>query len=80
MKKMTGSLMLSILAAATLAFAGETATYKSGDETVSGYLARPAGTGQHPALVLIHHWWGLDAFTKSKADHFASEGLRGARG
>jgi carboxymethylenebutenolidase len=73
-KKLIGAMAMSVLAAAALAAAGETATYKSGDETVSGYLARPAGAGKHPGLVLIHHWWGLDAFTKSKAEKFAGEG------
>ncbi|MFN8412493.1 MAG: dienelactone hydrolase family protein [Anaerolineales bacterium] len=41
---------------------------------LSGYLAKPAGTGPWPAMIVIQEWWGLDAQTKSIADRFASEG------
>ncbi len=39
---------------------GEEVSYPSGDETVSGYLVLPKGPGPHPALVVIHEWWGLN--------------------
>ncbi len=39
--------------------------------SVSGYLARPAGGGPWPALVVIQEWWGLDEQTRSIADRFA---------
>lgn len=42
--------------------------------SVSGHLARPAGTGPFPALIVVQEWWGLDAQTKSIADRFAKEG------
>ncbi len=32
--------------------------------SVSGYLAKPWGTGPWPALVVIQEWWGLDQQTK----------------
>ncbi len=32
--------------------------------SVSGYLARPSGSGPWPALVVIQEWWGLDQQTK----------------
>jgi carboxymethylenebutenolidase len=41
---------------------------------VKGYLAKPAGTGPFPAMIVIQEWWGLDAQTKSIADRFAQEG------
>ena len=41
---------------------------------IPGYLARPAGNGPFPALLVIQEWWGLDAQTKSIADRFADEG------
>jgi carboxymethylenebutenolidase len=52
----------------------ETVTYKSGGETVSGYLALPGTPGRHPALIVIHEWWGLVPWVKQQADEFASEG------
>ncbi|HNK62966.1 MAG TPA: dienelactone hydrolase family protein [Anaerolineales bacterium] len=42
--------------------------------SVQGYLARPAGTGPLPAMIVIQEWWGLDAQTRSIADRFAQEG------
>jgi carboxymethylenebutenolidase len=41
---------------------------------VPGFLARPAGKGPWPALIVIHEWWGLDAQTESIAQRFAGEG------
>jgi len=41
---------------------------------VSGYLARPAGDGPWPAVLVIQEWWGLDNQTKSIADRFAGSG------
>ncbi|MBV6467184.1 MAG: Carboxymethylenebutenolidase [Anaerolineales bacterium] len=42
--------------------------------SVPGYLAKPAGEGPFPALLVIQEWWGLDPQTKSIADRFAAEG------
>jgi len=52
----------------------ETVQYKSGDETVSGFLALPDGGGKHPGLVVIHEWWGLNDEVKSNAQKFANQG------
>ena len=52
----------------------ETVSYKSGDETVSGYLKLPAGSGKHPAIIAIHEWWGLNDWVKEQANRFAADG------
>jgi carboxymethylenebutenolidase len=52
----------------------QTVSYKSGDETVSGFLALPDGGGKHPGLILIHEWWGLNDQVKSDAEKFANQG------
>jgi len=52
----------------------EDVTFKSGGETVSGYLARPESAGRHPALVVIHEWWGLNDWVKEQAQKFAEQG------
>ena len=61
-----------------LAFAGpvktEDVTFKSGDETVTGYLAVPESSGRHPALVVIHEWWGLNDWVKEQAQKLAEQG------
>jgi carboxymethylenebutenolidase len=57
-----------------LASAGEEITYRSGDEQVPGYVAMPQGKGPFPGLVLVHEWWGQNAWAREKADAFAAKG------
>jgi carboxymethylenebutenolidase len=64
----------AVCAAASAQSAGNMVSYASGSETVSGYLASPAGGGRKPAVVVIQEWWGLNDFVKGKADSFAKEG------
>jgi carboxymethylenebutenolidase len=52
----------------------ETVSYKSGDETVNGFLALPDGGGKHPAIVVIHEWWGLNDQVKEDAQKLAAQG------
>jgi len=47
-------------------------SYKLG--SISGYLAKPSGSGPWPALIVIQEWWGLDLQTQSIADRFAAIG------
>jgi len=50
-------------------------SYQSGSETVHGYLATPSGAAaKKPSIVVIHEWWGLNDWTKKKADEFAQQG------
>ncbi len=39
-----------------------------------GYLAEPAGEGPHPAVLMFHEWWGLNAEIVELADRLAEEG------
>lgn len=39
-----------------------------------GYLAEPAGPGPHPAVLMLHEWWGLDEGITAMADALAAEG------
>lgn len=66
--------LMGTCASAQAAIKTETVRYKSGNETVSGYLALPTTPGRHPALVVIHEWWGLVPWVKEQADKFAGEG------
>jgi carboxymethylenebutenolidase len=75
MLRRTPAIAFTVLALiASTAAAGTMVSYPSGSETVSGYLATPAGSGKHPAIVVIHEWWGLNDWIKSKADDFAKQG------
>lgn len=45
-------------------------------QATSGYLAKPAQSesGQHPKIIVIHEWWGLNDNIRSMADQLAGEG------
>jgi carboxymethylenebutenolidase len=69
-------LALPALAAQSVRAAVRTQTihYKSGDETVDGYLALPDSPGRHPAIIVIHEWWGLVEWVKEQARNLAGQG------
>lgn len=80
---MNRKMILCILALGLLAFGlalqagapkAETVNYKSGDEMVSAYLALPDGGGKHPAIIVIHEWWGLNDWVKEQAQKYAAQG------
>ena len=52
----------------------ETVNYKSGNDTISGYLATPGTPGRHPALVVIHEFFGLSDWVKEQDQKLADEG------
>jgi carboxymethylenebutenolidase len=49
-------------------------SYMSNQDTVLGYLSLPKGDGEHPALILVHEWWGVTQWMKDNADMFAKKG------
>ena len=50
-------------------------SYPGPEETsLHAYLARPAGDGQHPAVLMIHEFYGLRADIVEMADLLAQEG------
>src|SRR5579885_516995 len=48
--------------------------YKSGTERVSAFLVTPGASGKHPALVVIHEWWGLNDWVKEQAERLGEQG------
>jgi len=52
----------------------ETVQFKSGDETISGFLALPSSAGRHPGIVEIHEWWGLNDWVKEEAEKLSDQG------
>lgn len=57
----------------TADFANVEYTGDSGQELL-GYVASPDGPGPHPAVLLIHEWWGLNEGITVLADALAEEG------
>jgi carboxymethylenebutenolidase len=60
--------------ASALSADGKTVSYKSGDETVQGILYTPTGKSPHPALIVIHEWWGLNDWVKEEASKLSDQG------
>src|ERR1700740_2328130 len=79
-----GRILFALAAAALFVCAGamaaekpktETVQFKSGDQTISGFLASPDKDGKHPAMIVIHEWWGLNDWVNEQAE--AHELMRG---
>jgi carboxymethylenebutenolidase len=68
--------MLAVIAAALLAAPSlQPVVYPSGSEKANGLIAVPGAPGRHPALILVHEWWGLNDFAKAKAQQLAAQGF-----
>jgi carboxymethylenebutenolidase len=52
----------------------EEGTYKSGDETIAYYLAKPKREGPFPSMIVIHEIFGLSDFIKDVVRLFAHTG------
>jgi carboxymethylenebutenolidase len=52
----------------------ETVQYPSGKETVDGFLVTPGLPGRHPAIIVIHEWWGLNDWVKEQTVKLAELG------
>ncbi len=73
MKSILTSCLL-LIAMSAFAATPKDVTYKSGDETVRGIVYTPEGKGPFPALIVIHEWWGLNAWVKEHASKLADQG------
>jgi carboxymethylenebutenolidase len=54
-------------------FTNTTFTAPDGIER-TGYLARPSGPGPHPAVLVVHEFYGINADVTKKADLLAQQG------
>lgn len=64
-------LMQSVNAAST----GKEVEYKQGDVTLKGYLAYDDKIkGKRPGILVVHEWWGHNAYARKRADMLASMG------
>jgi carboxymethylenebutenolidase len=53
---------------------GQMVTFAANGGQAGGYLALPAGSGKHPAVIVIQEWWGLVDHISDVADRIAAEG------
>lgn len=68
------------IVAVDAAFGLDTADYANttftdaGSNELLGYLAEPDGPGPHPAVLMLHEWWGLNEEITVLAEALAAEG------
>lgn len=61
--------------AARAAVKTETLTYRVGDKEFTGYLAYDdAIAGKRPGVLVVHEWWGLNAYARKRAEMLAGLG------
>jgi carboxymethylenebutenolidase len=68
------ALLLSSAVPAVAASAPQAVSFKSGDQEAHGLLYLPAGDQPHPAIVVVHEWWGLVDWVKDQANNLADQG------
>jgi carboxymethylenebutenolidase len=73
---LTAAALLLAAARASAAPKAVEVSYPSGSETVHGLLYMPEGssTAKHPAIIVIHEWWGLNDWIKEQAADLAAHG------
>jgi carboxymethylenebutenolidase len=53
----------------------ETVQFPAGKDMVTGFIAEPSTVGRHPALVVVHAWWGLNDWVKQQTEKLAEQGF-----
>jgi dienelactone hydrolase len=62
-------------AAAQSAVVGEEVVYRHGDTQMKGYLAYDEANGdKRPGILVVHEWWGHNAYARSRAKQLAAMG------
>ena len=82
MTKAFVSLIITILAFyglspmdANAAMKTQTVAYTVGNEKFTGYLAYDdAYSGKRPGIIVVHEWWGHDAYARKRAEMLAKLG------
>lgn len=49
--------------------------YSDGNTTMRGFLAAPAKAGVYPGVLIVHEWWGHNAYARQRAEMLAQEGF-----
>ncbi|MDD2721511.1 MAG: dienelactone hydrolase family protein [Gallionella sp.] len=63
------------MSAAQAAVQGREVDYQSNGTTLKGYIAYDdAFTGKRPAVLVVHEWWGHNAYARHRADMLAQQG------
>ena len=71
----TSLLLLSMALSVQAAVVGKEVTYQAGATVLKGYLAwDDAIQGKRPGILVVHEWWGHNAYVRKRADMLAALG------
>jgi dienelactone hydrolase len=72
---MTGILLVLASMQLNAAVVGREVSYQAGDTTLKGYLAYDDSvSGKRPGILVVHEWWGHNAYARKRADMLAALG------
>lgn len=77
MKTLLAVLVLAVLTAGSAwgRVEGKEVEYRAGDTVLKGYLAIDSRfRGKRPAVLVVHEWWGHNAYARRRADMLARQG------
>lgn len=74
MRAIATALFLALTVSIGFAATSTPVSYPSGTETIHGILFRPDAKGSHPAIVVIHEWWGVTPWIKDEAAKLSDQG------
>ncbi|MDX1756343.1 MAG: dienelactone hydrolase family protein [Marinobacter sp.] len=67
--------LLLVSGASQAALKSESVSYHVNGQEFTGYLAYDdASTAKRPGILIVHEWWGHNAFAREQADKLAQEG------
>lgn len=67
--------LLSFSLSLQAAVVGKTVDYQVGDDNFQGYLAyKDDQAGKRPGVLVVHEWWGHNAYARKRADMLAEMG------
>ncbi len=67
--------LMALAAAAHAAIKDREVTYEANGTTLKGYIAwDDAVKGKRPGLLVVHEWWGLNAYARKRARMLAEQG------
>jgi dienelactone hydrolase len=76
MRKLIGILLFTlVLPVAQAKVVGKVVHYQEGDTKLTGYMAYDTKfKGKRPGILVVHEWWGQNAYARKRADMLAKLG------
>ncbi|MGB5338188.1 MAG: dienelactone hydrolase family protein [Gammaproteobacteria bacterium] len=75
LRAISGILLLLVCLPSQAGVIGKEVSYQDGGVTLKGYLVYDDSmTGKRPGILVVHEWWGHNAYARKRADMLAAQG------